>query len=242
VTERFFEPSRGVLGDILVERARQGARGEDALDGGVVARAERRGVAERAIDLVGGIALAQEQNLARLRAPDARRPEAHQAEELRGVLAHIVERDVELVEVDGTAPLRRGMESGRVELEAGAARAELVARDAPQVGGVHEQLALRDPHGQDVSDVVVGNGVVIAGPGDEAVDAADAVDHARGVVRTPRQRDQVVALLGETVERGALVEPAVVDDVLEPVRELRTHIVEVAKLATVEERPLDLPK
>jgi hypothetical protein len=38
VTERFFEPSRGVLGDVLVERARHGARGEDALDGGVVAR------------------------------------------------------------------------------------------------------------------------------------------------------------------------------------------------------------
>jgi hypothetical protein len=41
VTERFFEPSCGVLGDILVECARQGARGEDALDGGVVTRAER---------------------------------------------------------------------------------------------------------------------------------------------------------------------------------------------------------
>jgi hypothetical protein len=185
VTERFFEPTRGVLGDVLVERARQGARGEDALDGGVVPRTERRGVAERAIDLVGGIALAQEQDLARLRAPDARWAEAHQTEELGGVLAHVVEREVELVEVDGTASLWRGVESGRVELEAGAARAELVARDAPQVGGVHEQLALRDAHGQDVRDMVVGNGVVIACPGDEAVDAAHPVDHARGVVRPP---------------------------------------------------------
>ena len=235
MTEGFFEPSRGVLGDVLVERARQGARGEDALDGGMVARAERRGVAERAFDLVGGVALAQEQDLARLRAPDPRWPEAHQAKELGGVLAHVVERDVELVEVDGTASLRRRVEPGGVELEAGTARTELVARDAPQVGGIHEQLALRDAHGQNVSDMVIGNSVVIAGPGDEAVDAAYAVDHARGVVRTPGQRDQVVALLGESFERGALVEPAVIDDVLEPVRELRAHIVEVAKLATVEE-------
>lgn len=57
MTERFFEPSRGVLGDVLVERARQSPRGEDALDGGVVARAERRGMTEREIDLVGGVAL-----------------------------------------------------------------------------------------------------------------------------------------------------------------------------------------
>jgi len=109
VTERFFEPSCGVLGDVLVERARQGARREDAFDGGVVARAERRGVAERAIDLVGSVARAQEQDLARLGAPDAWRPEAHQAKELGGVLAHVVERDVELVEVDGAPSLRRGV-------------------------------------------------------------------------------------------------------------------------------------
>lgn len=72
MTKGVFESSRGVLGDVLIERARLGARGEDALDGGVVARAERRGMAERAIDLVGGVALAQEQDLARLRTPDPR--------------------------------------------------------------------------------------------------------------------------------------------------------------------------
>ena len=78
MTERLFEPSRGVLGDVLVERAGQRPRGEDALDGGVVARAERDGMTEREIDLVGGVALAQEQDLAGLRAPDPRWTEAHQ--------------------------------------------------------------------------------------------------------------------------------------------------------------------
>src|SRR5882672_64670 len=90
--------------------------------------------------------------------------------------------------------------------------------------------------------MVVGDGIVIAGPGHEAVDAADAVHHARGVVRMPWQGDQVVALLDEAIERGALVELAVIDDVLEPVRELRAHVVEVAKLAAVEERALDFPE
>src|SRR5882672_3138852 len=90
--------------------------------------------------------------------------------------------------------------------------------------------------------MVVGDGIVIAGPGHEAVDAADAVHHARGVVRMPWQGDQVVALLDEAIERGALVELAVIDDVLEPVRELRAHVLEVAKLAAVEERALDFPE
>lgn len=40
----------------------------------------------------------------------------------------------------------------------------------------------------------------------------------------------MVALLGETLERGALFELAVIDDVLEPVRELRGHVVEVEVL------------
>jgi hypothetical protein len=159
------------------------------LDRFVWARAPNVAAWPSAIDLVGGIALAQEQNLARLRAPDARRPEAHQAKELSGVLPHVVERDVELVEVDGTSSLRRGVEPRGVELEVGSARTALVARDAPQVGGIHEQLALRDVHGRMSVTWSIGNGVVIAGPGDEAIDAAPPVDHARGVVRAPGQRD-----------------------------------------------------
>src|SRR5262249_38147135 len=96
VTERVFETSRRGLCDVFVERARHGARGEDALDGGVVARTERRGMTEPAIDLVGGVALPQQQDLARLCAPDSRWTEAHQPKELRRVLTHVVKRDMDL--------------------------------------------------------------------------------------------------------------------------------------------------
>jgi len=90
--------------------------------------------------------------------------------------------------------------------------------------------------------VVIGDSIVIASPGHEAVDAADAIDDARGVVRMPRQGDEVRALLGEALEGGALVEASMVDDMVEPVRELGAHVLEVAKLAAVEERALDFPE
>ena len=139
MAEGCFEPASRVFGDVLVERAWQRSRGEDALDGGVVACAERRGMTERAIDLVGVVALAQEQDLARMRAPHARRvDEAHQAKELGRVPAHVVERDVELIEIDRGPTLRRWVQPGRIELEARAARTELVARDARQICGVDE--------------------------------------------------------------------------------------------------------
>src|SRR4051794_33362436 len=109
MTERLFEPSRDVLGDVLVERAGQCPCSEDALDGGVIARAERDCITEREIDLVGSVALAQEQDLAGLRAPDSRWTEAHQAEEFGRALAHVSEGDVELVEVDRAASIRRGV-------------------------------------------------------------------------------------------------------------------------------------
>lgn len=134
------------------------------------------------------------------------------------------------------------MQAGGVELETGATRAELVARDAAEIGGVHEQLVLLDPDRQEVSDVVVGGGVEVAAPGNEAVDGADARDDARGVVRVAGQRDEVFPLLGEALERSALVALAVVDDGVEPVRELGAHVVEVAELAAVQERSLHLPE
>jgi hypothetical protein len=56
---------------------------------------------------------------------------------------------------------RRWMVTGGVELGAGASRSELVARDAPEVGRVDEELALRDTHGQDVGHVLVGDGVPV---------------------------------------------------------------------------------
>ena len=53
------------------------------------------------------------------------------------------------------------MQPGGVEPEPLAAGGELVARDAGEVGGVDEELALGDADGQDVGDVVVGHGVAL---------------------------------------------------------------------------------
>ena len=49
------------------------------------------------------------------------------------------------------------------------------------------------------------DGVAVARPVDEAVDAAQAVGDAGGVVGVPGQRQQVLALLGEALEGGASV-------------------------------------
>ncbi|HRC56427.1 MAG TPA: hypothetical protein PKU97_10915 [Kofleriaceae bacterium] len=165
MTERRFDPSSGVFGDVLVESARQGVGGEDALDRGVAERAKRSCMGERAVDLVGAVARAQEQDLPGLRAPAAGRACAHQPEKLGGAVAHVGEGDLELIEVDRRMPLRRRVQARRVELEPRTARGELVAGDAAQIGGVHEQLALGDPDRQQIGDVVVGHGVVVAAPG-----------------------------------------------------------------------------
>lgn len=55
---------------------------------------------------------------------------------------------------------------------------------------IHEELALRDAKRQDVHDVVVRDGVLVARPRDEAVDAAHAIDSARRVIGMTRQRNQ----------------------------------------------------
>src|SRR5690606_24151952 len=74
------------------------------------------------------------------------------------------------------------------------------------------------------------------------VDAAHAVDDARRVVGVAREANEVLLLLVEALERGALVVLAVIDDALEPVGELLTHVVEVAELAAIEEGALHLPE
>lgn len=97
MAQRRFDPLCGGLGDVLVEGARRRACREDALDGSVLERAERRGVAEREVEFMGRVTLAQEQDLAGLGGPDARRPQTHEAEELGGVFAHVGERDAKLI-------------------------------------------------------------------------------------------------------------------------------------------------
>ena len=134
MAERGFDPLCGGLGDVLVERARHRACRKDALDRCVLERAERSGVAEREVDRVGGITLAQEQDLAGLGGPDAWRSQAHEAKEFGGVVAHVGERDAELVEIDRALALCRRVKPCRVEAQA--PRRELVARDTAEIGGI----------------------------------------------------------------------------------------------------------
>ena len=142
-------------------------------------------MSERAVESFGGVSLSEQQDLSRLRPPDARGALAHQAKELGGALAHALESETELVQVDRALSLRLRVEAGGIQLEPRAARSELVTRDALQICGVHEQLALRDAHREDVGDVIVRNRVAIAAPRDEPIDAAETVDDARGVVDVP---------------------------------------------------------
>ena len=55
-----FESAGGVLRDVLVERARSVSRLEDSQDGLVSERSEARGMTECRVDVLGGVALAQE--------------------------------------------------------------------------------------------------------------------------------------------------------------------------------------
>ena len=240
--ERVGDAPHGLLRDVLVERARRRARSEDALDGVVLEGAEGGRVTECGVEVVGGEALAEQEDLARLVSPDPRRPGAHEAEEAGGVLAHLLEGDAQLIEIDGALPPGARVKPGGVELEPSAAGRELMARDAGEVGGVDEELALGDADRQDVGDVVVGHGVGVAFPGDEAVDGADAVDDARGVVGAARQGHEVLPLRGEAVEGGLSVAAALIDDGVEPPGELRSHVLEVDEGAAVEEGDLGFPE
>ena len=82
---------------------------------------------------------------------------------------------------------------------------------------------LGDAHREDVGDILVGQRVPVALPGDEALDAAQLVEHARGVVGVARQRAQQRLLLGEELEArapAASVEGPQVGDGVHPVGEL----------------------
>lgn len=69
LAESVGDPAYGGLGDVFVERARWRARGDDALDRSVIEGAEGGGVAEGGVEISGGEALAQEEDLASLVAP-----------------------------------------------------------------------------------------------------------------------------------------------------------------------------
>lgn len=186
LAEREGDAADSLLGDVLVEGARGGASGEDARDSVGVEGAKAGGVAESGVEVGRRVALAEEQDLARLMSPDAHRSPAHELEEGGGVLSHLLEGDAELVEIDRALASRGRVQSGGVELEPESARRELVARDTGQVGGIDEELSLSDADRQQVGDMVVGDRVGVALPGDEAVDGAEAINDTRGVVGVAR--------------------------------------------------------
>jgi len=243
LVERFAEPVGGLLGDVLGEPARCGASGEDALDGLVLEGAEGAGVGEGGAEVLGGVALAQDEDLAGMVAGEAALSRDEAGEEASPVDPDVGEGLLDLREV-GAAAIPGRMDELGIDVHAAPAGGELVARHEPQVSRVDEDLVLRDADGQDLGDVIVGYGVAVAVHGDEAVDAADAVEDTGRVVRVGRQGPQQRALLGEHLQlgpAGGLVEPGVADGVL-PLGELATHVVEVAKAAAVEEAPFELPE
>ena len=67
-TKCLFEPASGRLCDILVQGSRSGTLGQDALDSVVVEGAKGRRMSEGGVDVFGGVACAQEQDLASLMA------------------------------------------------------------------------------------------------------------------------------------------------------------------------------
>ena len=114
-----------------------------------------------------------------------------------------------------------------------------------QVGLVDEELVLGDAHRQDVGDVLVGQRIPVALPGDEALDVAQPVEHAGGVVGVARQRPQQRLLLGEQLEARApahALERPQVGDGVHPVGELGLEVGEVAEAAPAKEAQRELAK
>ena len=68
----------------------------------------------------------------------------------------------------------------------GALGPKLVARHQAQIRRVDEDLRGRDAHRQDIGDVVVGHLVLVAIPRNTALDVAEPIDDARGVVGVAR--------------------------------------------------------
>ena len=241
--EDVVDAFRGVLGDVFLEGPRTAAPGEDALDGRRVERPEAGGVREGVVDIAAVVACAEQENLAGVVRPDARRVRCGKhRQECGGAVAHLLEGGAELVDVDGGLASGARMQAERVDLLAAATRAKLVAREAGEARPVDEELRLRNAQREEVGHVVIGDGVPVSHPLDVAVDAAEAIRDARGVVGMLRQRDQVGCLVAKPIEGRLTMTGTSIDDAIEPVGELRREVIAIAKGAAVEERALVLPE
>lgn len=107
--EGLFEAPRRLFVDVLVERPRRRTRLEDALDGGVFERAEACRVGERGVDVGGAESSAKQKDGSRLMPPDPGRSSAEEAKEGGGTVAHALERDGEVLEINRALATRSGV-------------------------------------------------------------------------------------------------------------------------------------
>lgn len=235
MAELGFEAASGFVCDVLVQGTGGGARSEDARDGFVLESTKAEGVTESAIEIGGGVTLTQEQDLPSMKAAEAGLSDRERLKERGARLAHLLEGGGELREIGHAFSTEWRVQPLGVELEMRATRGELVLRDAAQVRGVHEQLALGDAYRQEIGDVVVGHGVLVALVMHVAFEVGDAVHDARGIIRVKGQRQQVRLLDGEALERSGAVARAKVADLVEPASELGSEVVEVPEAAAIEE-------
>lgn len=227
---------RGRLGDVLVEPSRGRAGGEDPLDRAVLEGTVLTSVVHRREDVVGLVAFAKGQDLTRVIRRRARLCAFECHQERVAAVAEFAVRDAKLIEA-GPA-VRFGAMPWRHHVFAGATRAEVVPRDQREVLGVHEDLVLRDPDGQELGDVLDRQGVPITLPRDEALEIAHPIRHARGVVGVAGPGDQVRLVLGMELDRRPALLPALralVVDACHPARELRLEVLEVVEVAPVAE-------
>lgn len=192
----------------------------------------------------GGVFAAELEDLPSLIAALAWVVGAERSKVRLGALAHLREGVLELLKIGGGTATRGAMKVHRVEVEASTLGRELMLGNEAEVGGIDEEFLLSDPHREDLGDVVVGHGVAITVPGDEALDVGEGVDDACGVEGMSRERSEERSLLLEELKPGAfeLLVGSGVADVDVPVAELSTHVVEIAKAAAVQEALLELPK
>ena len=233
----------GLEAHVLGEAARGGAGREDALDGAVLESAKRAGVGEGPVEIGGGVALAQEQDAPPVVAGVAALRRGEPGEEAGAVVAEVGEGLLDDAQV-GAAAVPGRVDVLRIDVDAAAAGRELVARDQAQIGGVDEELVLGDSDREDLGNVVVGDRIAIAVDGDEAVDGADPVMDARGVIWMERQRPQERLLLGKHLQLGPAGLPvgAGVAGVGLPDRQLAPQVLEVAEAAGIEEAALEFPE
>ena len=182
-------------------------------------------VPEGRVEIFGRVTLTEQEDPARLPAPLSRWRGGQLAKKLMGALAHALESIRELILVHGGLSNGTMMKPPGIQAESATASHELMGRYAFEIGSVDEELALGDAYWQDVGDVIVRDGVTVSLPVDVTVDAAHAIDHARGVVGVTRQGHQMRLLLSEALQRGRSATPSVIDRRREPVGELPVEIV-----------------